>query len=183
MSATTPRRLDRRPTRSVPAALLGLVVLAVGLLAAWLLGAYLIDGAWPDSAQPRLQSIGDLRLDSTPVLVTAGVLAALGLILLLAALLPGRASRSRVLEDEIPGQTAVSHRDLARRVTLRAERVDGVHSARADISGRRLDVLVRTVVDDSESVLRAVVDASEPTVRGRIARARTQIVREMEEWR
>ena len=28
-----------------------------------------------------------------------------------------------------------------------------------------------------------VVDATEPTVRGRIARARTQIVREMEEWR
>ncbi|MGP9536633.1 RNA polymerase sigma factor [Brachybacterium sp. AOP43-C2-M15] len=28
-----------------------------------------------------------------------------------------------------------------------------------------------------------VVDASEPTVRGRIARARAQIVREMEEWR
>jgi len=28
-----------------------------------------------------------------------------------------------------------------------------------------------------------VVDAPEPTVRGRIARARTQIVREMEEWR
>lgn len=28
-----------------------------------------------------------------------------------------------------------------------------------------------------------IVDAPEPTVRGRIARARTQIVREMEEWR
>lgn len=164
MSATNPRRLDRRPTRSVPVGLLGLVVLAIGLLAAWLVGTFLIDGAWPASAQSGLQSIGDLRLDSTPVLITAGVLAVLGLILLLAALLPGRASRSRVLEDEIPGQTAVSHRDLARRATLRAERVDGVHSARADVSGRRLDVLVRTVVDDSESVLRAARTAVEESV-------------------
>lgn len=164
MSTTTPRRLDRRPTRSVPVGLLGLVVLAAGLLAAWLLGSLLIDGAWPAWAQSRLQTIGDLRLDSTPVLVTACVLALLGLILLLAAILPGRASRSRVLEDGIPGQTAVSHRGLARRVTLRVERVDGVHSARTDVSGRRLEVLVRTVVDDSESVLRAARSAVEESI-------------------
>ena len=164
MSATAPRRLDRRPTRSVPVGLLGLALLALGVLAAWLLGSLLIDGAWPAWAASRLQMIGALPLGSTPVLVTAGVLAALGLILLLAALLPGRAARSRVLEDAIPGQTAVSHRDLARRVTLRAERVDGVHSARAAISGRRLDVLVRTVVDDPESVLRAARTAVEDSV-------------------
>lgn len=164
MSTATPRRLDRHPTRSVPVGLLGLIVLVAGLLAAWLLGTLLIDGAWPTWAQSRVQTISDLRLDSTPVLVTACVLAVLGLLLLLAALLPGRASRTRVLEDEIPGQTAVSHRDLARRVTLRVERVDGVHSARADASGRRLDVLVRTVVDDSESVLRAARTAVEESV-------------------
>lgn len=164
MSTTTPRRLDRRPTRSVPVGLLGLLLLAAGLLGAWLLGSLLIDGAWPAWAGSRLQAIGAARLDSTPVLVTAGVLGVLGLILLLAALLPGRASRIRVLADEIPGQTAVSHRDLARRVALRTERVDGVHSARADFSGRRLDVLVRTVVDDPETVLRAARTAVEESV-------------------
>lgn len=160
----TPRRLDRRTSRSLPVSLLAVAVLAAGLLTAWLLGTFLLDGAWPASARSGIDAVGALRLDSTPALVTAGVLAALGLALLLAALLPGAASRSRVLEGEIPGQTAVSHRDLARRVTLRVERVDGVHSARAVVSGRRLEVLVRTVVDDSDSVLRAAQKATEQSL-------------------
>jgi hypothetical protein len=164
MSTATPRRLDRRPTRSVPVGLLGLLLLAGGLLGAWLLGSLLVDGAWPEAARARLQVIGGLRLDSAPVLVAAGVLAALALVLLLAALLPGRSSRLPVLEDEVPGQTVVPRRDLARRAALRAERVDGVHSARADVSGRRLDVLVRTVVDDPEPVLRAARAAVQDSV-------------------
>jgi hypothetical protein len=39
-----------------------------------------------------------------------------------------------------------------------------VHSARADVSGRRLDVLVRTVVDDPEPVLRAARAAVQDSV-------------------
>lgn len=162
--SSAPRRLDRRPSRSTPVVLLALVLLASGLLGVWLLGTLLIDGAWPTAAQGRIDSIGGLRLDSTPMLVSAGVLAVLGLIMLLAALLPGASSRSRVLAGEVPGQTVVSHRDLARRVTLRVERVDGVHSARTTISGRRLTVLARTVVDDADSVLTAAREAAEQSV-------------------
>lgn len=161
---SAPRRLDRRPSRSIPVGLLALTILAVGLLGVWLLGTLLVDGAWPSAAQGRLDAIGALRLDSTPVLVSAGVLTVLGLIMLLAALLPGATSRSRVLAGEIPGQTVVSHRDLARRVTLRVERVDGVHSARTTIAGRRLSVVVRTVVDDTDTVLRASRAAAEQSV-------------------
>lgn len=159
-----PRRLDRRPSRSVPVTLLALVVLAAGILGVWLLGSLLIDGAWPASAHGALAGIGALRPDSTPVLVTAAVLGALGLVLLLAALLPGTPSRSRVLDGEIPGQTAVSRRDLGRRVSLRIERVEGVHSARATVSRRRVDVVVRTVVDDADSVLHAAREAAERSV-------------------
>lgn len=162
--STAPPRLIRRPARTVPTALLGLLLLAGGLLAVWLLGSLLLDGAWPASSRSTLESIGALRLDSAPVLVTAGVLALLGLVLLLAALLPGRPSRSLVLAGDTPGGTAVPHRDLARRITRRVEAVDGVHSARATVSGRRLEVLARTVVDDSESVLRAARTAVERSV-------------------
>lgn len=162
--STTPPRLVRRPARSVPAALLGVLLLAAGLLGVWLLGSLLLDGAWPASAQDALADVGGRRLDSSPVLVAAGVLAALSLALLLAALLPGRPSRRLVLRGEVPGATAVPHRDLGRRAVRRVEAVDGVHSARATLSGRRLDVLVRTVVDDSETVLRGARAAAEQAV-------------------
>lgn len=159
--SSTPPRLVRRPARSVPAALLGVLLLAGGLLGVWLLGSLLLDGAWPASAQSALADIGGRRLDSAPVLVAAGVLAALGLALLLAAVIPGRPSRRLVLRGEVPGATAVPHRDLGRRITRRVETVDGVHSARTTLTGRRLDVVARTVVDDSESVLRAARAAAE----------------------
>ncbi|MGP9536631.1 DUF6286 domain-containing protein [Brachybacterium sp. AOP43-C2-M15] len=161
---TTPRRLDRRPSRSIPVGLLGAVVLTAGVLGAWLLGTLLVDGSWPASARSGLDTVGALRLDSAPVLAAAGVLALLGLLMLLAALLPGSSSRSRVLDGDVPGQTVVSRRDLARRVKLRVERVDGVHSARASVSRRRVDVVARTVVDDAESVLRAARTAAEQSV-------------------
>lgn len=162
--STAPRRLDRRPSRSLPVSLLGLVVLAVGLLGVWLLGALLLDGAWPQAARPGIDSLGALRLDSVPMLVGAGVLTVLGLLMLALAVLPGTSSRSQVLAEQTPGQTVVSHRDLARRVTLRVERVDGVHSARTTLVGRRLTVVARTVVDDTDSVLTAARAAVEQTV-------------------
>lgn len=162
--SSTPPRLVRRPARSVPTSLLGVLLLASGLLGVWLLGSLLLDGAWPTSAQGALADIGGRRLDSTPVIVAAGVLAALGLVLLLAALIPGRPSRRLVLRGEVPGTSAVTHRDLGRRAVRRVEAVDGVHSARATLAGRRLDVVARTVVDDSETVLRAARAAAEQAV-------------------
>ncbi|ATG53373.1 alkaline shock response membrane anchor protein AmaP [Brachybacterium ginsengisoli] len=162
--STAPPRLVRRPARTVPATLLGLLLLAAGATALWLLITLLVDGSWPASARSALAAVGAQRLDSTPMLVAAGVLAALGLLLLLAALLPGRPSRGLVLAGDVPGGTAVAHRDLARRVTRRVEAVDGVHSARTTLSGRRLQVLARTVVDDSETVLRAARTAVEESV-------------------
>ncbi|AXK46536.1 DUF6286 domain-containing protein [Brachybacterium saurashtrense] len=162
--SSAPPRLVRRPARSVPAALLGVLLLTGGLVGVWLLGSLLLDGSWPASAQGALADIGARRLDSTPVLIAAGVLAALGLVLLLAAAIPGRPSRRLVLGGEVPGASAVPHRDLGRRITRRVETVDGVHSARATLRGRRLDVLARTVVDDSEAVLRGARAAAEQAV-------------------
>lgn len=159
-----PRRLDRRPARSVPVILLALALLAAGGLAAWLLGTLLVDGDWPASAADGVRRVGASRLDSPAVIAVAVVLAVAGLAMLLAALVPGTPGRARVLDGEIPGRTAVSHRDLARRVRLRIERVDGVHSARTRVARGRVDVLARTVVDDPETVLEAARAAAEQSV-------------------
>lgn len=180
---STPRRLDRRPSRTVPASLLALFLLVLGLLGIGVLGARMVDGAWPAWTAPSMDAAGDLRLDSAPVATAAAVLVMVGVFLLLAAALPGRAARRLVLADETVGETAVSQRDLGRHVRRRVERADGVQSARVHVTPRRVEVDVLCPLDDPEPVRLHVEQAARdavdtlhpvpaPRVRVRMRRAR-----------
>lgn len=151
MSART-RGLVRRPPRTIPAGLLALALLALGGVGIWLLGTYLVDDTWPPAASGSVGSVADTTLDSLAMQVAAVALAVVGLVLILCALVPGRPARVQILVDDIPGETALSRRDLARRIQRRAENVDGVHSARVSVGRRRVDVAVETVVDDTAPV-------------------------------
>ncbi len=156
--------LVRRPARVVPTIVLALVAVAAGGLGTWLLGAYALEGAWPGAAAEAIDAIGSARLDATGVLVAAAIIAGLGLSLVVCALVPGDAGHRAILADDVPGQTAVSRRDLGRRVQRRVELVDGVHDVRVTVRRRRVDVLVRTPVDDTDTVLRRSRAAVEDTL-------------------
>ncbi|KAA0918333.1 DUF6286 domain-containing protein [Dietzia sp. ANT_WB102] len=182
MSATTtPRKLVRHPARAIPAVLLSVVLLVGGALGVWLLGAYFLHGTVPTEASSAVTAIADTRLDSITAKVVAVALALLGLLMILSALVPGRPSRTQILDGDVPGETAISRRDLARRIRRRTEQVDGVHSAHVEIGRRRTDVVVRTVVDDTEPVLHAARAAVEQAVEelhpARSAPPRVRIVR------
>ena len=82
-------KLIHRPSRSAPAALLALLLLALGSLGIWLLGYRLITGVWPQRAVTTLQAISSASFDSTWVLIIAGVAAVCGLAMLISAFLPG----------------------------------------------------------------------------------------------
>lgn len=153
--------LIRRPSRAIPTGLLAVALVALGGLGSWLLGTYLIDDAWPSAASATVETISGTGLDATAVRIAAVVLAVVGLALLLCALVPGRPSRVRLLGDEIPGETAISRTDLARRIERRTEHVDGVHSASVAVGRRRIDVTVETVVDDTAPVTRGATAAVE----------------------
>ena len=161
--STRPRRstLIRRPPRAIPVGLLAVALVVLGGLGIWLLGSYLINDTWPLAASSTVASVAETGLDSTAMRVVAVVLALVGLALLVSALVPGRPSRVRVLDDDIPGETAISRRDLARSIARRTETVDGVHSASATIRRRRIDVSVWTVVDDPSPVSRAASTAAD----------------------
>lgn len=158
-----PRRstLIRRPPRAIPAGLLAAALLALGGLGCWLLGTYLLQGTWPAAATGAVDAVAGMTLGSMAVRLVAVGLALAGLALLVSALVPGRPSRVRVLDDDIPGETAISRRDLARSIARRTETVDGVHSASATIRRRRIDVSVWTVVDDPSPVSRAASTAAD----------------------
>lgn len=153
MSAN-PGRLTRRPARSLPAVLLAVTAVTVGGLASWLLGSYAIDGAWPAQVAGLVSAVAGMRLDALPVLAGAGVLGLLGLALVICAIVPGDPALREILVDTTPGQTAVSRRDLALRVRRSVEHVDGVQEARVSVRRKRVDVVVRTPVEDTGVVLR-----------------------------
>ncbi|NUL44605.1 alkaline shock response membrane anchor protein AmaP [Cellulosimicrobium funkei] len=163
MSAN-PYRLTSRPPRSVPVILLAVLAIAIGGLGVWLLGSYLIDGAWPAGSGAAVDPVGATRFGSTAAQVTAAVVGLVGLILLICAIVPGDPARRAILEDETPGQTAVSRRDLSRRVQRGVEHVDGVQAARVSVRRNRIDVTARTPIEDTETVLRRVRASVDETV-------------------
>ena len=142
------QKLIRRPSRSVPSIILALLLLAAGGLGVWLLGHRIVSGTWPDRAVTTLDAIGSATLGSVAVLIIAGIVAVCGLVMILMALWPGVPERVEILPDAVPGQTAVTRRDLAGLVRTQVEQVDGVHSVAVTIRRSRVDVLVLSVLDN-----------------------------------
>ena len=79
-----------RPTRSTSATVLALLLLIVGGLGTWLTGYRLLTGTWPQRTVTTLNAVGAVSFSSIAALVAAGIAAACGLLMLVAALWPGR---------------------------------------------------------------------------------------------
>lgn len=144
-----------RPTRSAPATLLALLLLIVGGLGTWLTAYRFLTGAWPQRAVTTLDAVGAASLGSIAVLVSAGVAAAFGLFLLIAALWPGRPKHLAFLPDVIPGQTALRRSDLATLVKRQVEQIAAIRSASATVRRSRVDVVVFSDADDLDAVREA----------------------------
>ena len=148
-------KLIRRPSRSTPSVLLALLLLTAGGLGAWLLGHRIVSGTWPDRAASTLDAVESTTLGSAAVLTTAGIAAVCGLVMILTALWPGVPERVEILPDAVPGQTAVTRRDLSGLVRTQVEQVDGVHSVAVTARRSRVDVVVLSVLDDLDPVQEA----------------------------
>ncbi|BDA63867.1 DUF6286 domain-containing protein [Actinomyces capricornis] len=175
-----PRRLTRRPSRSLAAAILAVGLIALGALGAWLAITLLVTGNWPSRAASTMRTTGSTAMGSPSVLMAACILAGLGLIMLMAALWPGRPAHLAILPDDIPGQTVLSRRDLATLIQRRVEQVDGVDTVRVKASRTRADIRVRTLMDDGQlqpAVMRAAQDALEQLRPEQTMRCRVRVRR------
>ncbi|MGP9693768.1 DUF6286 domain-containing protein [Brachybacterium sp. AOP25-B2-12] len=145
-----------RPRRGVPALILGLVLLAGGATALWLLGSFALDGAWPAQVSAAVRTVGATALSDPTVLAVGIALGIIGLVLLLAGIIPGSPGQAVVRDAgdpaSTPGETVIAHRDLARRIRARLSQVDGVSAARVDVTGRSVRAAVSTPVDDRDAV-------------------------------
>jgi hypothetical protein len=162
--------MTRRPRRVIPATLLALAILALGVVAAVSIIQEL-------AGQPPLvplaalgRHVRALRLDGT-VMVTAGAVAAgLGLILLGCALIPGRgktlalATPRQEPGDSAPAAAGVSRSGLRRALAATVADVDGVTRARVRVRVRRVTARVRTELDSPQALRAAVSRAVEQRV-------------------
>lgn len=140
------RRLRRRPSRTVPAVIVSVVLLALGVLIAIVAIARLVNGAWPTQVTGPSRTISSATWGSTAVLALGAVLAALGLVLLIAGVKLGA---FRTAQLAAPAGGAINHTDyvistraMARLAAAAADTVDGVDRVSASASSRRVHLQI-----------------------------------------
>lgn len=161
--------MKRRPRRSVPATLTALVLAAAGALAA-IVAVQMILGErpWLDYGAIA-RRLHDFHWADLPVVIAGAVVAVLGLVLLTAAVLPGRPT---VIPLRGEPDTGVSRRGFGTALRAAAARVDGVEKARLKLRRRSVRVRVRTqrtapdgIADSVRAAVAARLDSIDPARR------------------
>ena len=141
-------RLRHRPSRAIPSIIAGILLLAAGVALAWLAITRLANGTWPTLLQGPRDWLAVLAWND-PAIRQIGIAAVVaGVVLLLCAFIPGGFnaltiddSRSGAGAEEPPVQereTVMTRRAVARLAKARCLQIDGVGSAAATATTRRV---------------------------------------------
>ncbi|GAB3526711.1 DUF6286 domain-containing protein [Arthrobacter monumenti] len=157
------KSLRRRPSRALAASIVAIVLLAVGAAAASVSIVRLSTGNWPGYLSPATQWLTSLSWNSIGLWATAIVLAVIGVILLLSALIPGKFNGIRLQSGHEDRDTStevlLSNRALTRLATAHADRMDGVTSSRATSKGKRVRLRVTSPLRQPGDLRRRVADS------------------------
>jgi hypothetical protein len=146
----------RRPRRSLPATLLALVLLAAAVLVA-ISCIQLLRHQAPLIPFAAIAAFGaGLRWNSPITLLAGAVAAVLGLLLLAAAVLPGRPTVLPLAGRDDHTSAGVSRRSLRRDLSSAAAGADGVSSAAVRVRRARIVATVRTPAADASDVAEQV---------------------------
>ncbi|TWF78936.1 hypothetical protein FHX44_114860 [Pseudonocardia hierapolitana] len=138
----------RRPRRTVPATIVGLVLLVAAVVVA-ISCIQLIAGIPPLVAFRTLAELGrDTTWNDPRVLAAGGILSLVGLVLLACGLLPGRPQVLALAPGDDLTAAGISRRSLARDLTSHARRADGITDARVRVGARTVTVNARTPLRD-----------------------------------
>jgi len=177
----------RRPRRGIPATLTALVVLVACALIATI-SIQLLTGRPPLISYPTIaDNLHRAQWRDLAVAVVAGVVALVGLVLLLAALVPGKAMVLPLDAADTAGTgltAGVSRRSLRSTLRIAADSVDGIASTTLRLRGNTITVVARADRTDDTGLADAVREAVgarvdqlapavPPTVRVRVHAARS----------
>ncbi|GAB3765503.1 DUF6286 domain-containing protein [Microlunatus parietis] len=162
MTASRPR-LRRRPNRTVPAGMTALGLTALGGLVVFGGAVRLATGAWPAPVDSIFALLAATPWGSAGWLVISAAVALVGLIMIIAAVKPGRLNAARLAVPEQAGgpelEVVISRRGIARLAAARAELVDGVDSVRARADARSVRLSIGTATEHRAELRAAVTDA------------------------
>ncbi len=167
MSRTDARSnaLRHRPARTIPASVVALILLGLGLGLAWVAVLKLSQGSWPAFLLTLGDSLGRLTWGAGATIAVSAVIAVIGLVLLIAALTPGQPNALRLVDPHDMSESQVgdtdyvmTRRSVAKLAAAHADLVDGVDSVTATASARRVDLRVRTASDQRGEIERQVLD-------------------------
>ena len=162
-------RLRHRPSRAVPALIAGILLLAAGGALVWLTVARLVNGSWPTVLQGPSDWLAGLAWND-PAVQQIGIAAvAAGVILLLCAIIPG-GFNALTIDDSASGpggeappvkerETVMTRRAVAHLAKARCLQVDGVGSAAATASTRRVHLTVETSLHEPGDLRARITDA------------------------
>ncbi|KNH23069.1 hypothetical protein ACU18_00435 [Arthrobacter sp. ZBG10] len=159
--------LQRRSSRTVPAAATSLVLLVLAGLAIWGAVAYLAGGAWPGFIAASGDAVSGLTWNNPGVWAASVVVLLAGVFLLFAAVLPGRRTGAAITGSSSTGltETVISRRGLARLAAAHADQTDGVESSSATASGKSVSVVVSTSLNEPGSLSRDIKESLEEKFR------------------
>ncbi|WP_146360134.1 DUF6286 domain-containing protein [Arthrobacter yangruifuii] len=179
-----PVSMRRRPSRSVPATITAILLLALGVALVWGGVVRLAQGGWPVFVTEPVRVLGETGWDSAWGWTGAVVLLLIGVILLLCGMIPGDFSALplRAKPGKLTGTSGsaeagdlsavrggenvvMSRRAVARLAASTCDHIDGVASASASASSRKVHLDVTTALHDASDVQHWVEDG----VRSRLA--------------
>jgi hypothetical protein len=164
-------KLRRRPTRTTPASIVGVVVLAVGIGLVWIMVLRLLNGRWPRFLGDVHEWLATLTWGSTSTLAISLAAIAVGLILLFCAWKPGQPN-AIVLRVDGSGDAAgstefvMTRRSIARLAAGHADLVDGVDSVSATVRSRRITLSVKSQSEQRGQLAATVTDGVRQALQG-----------------
>jgi len=136
--------VKRRPRRSTPAVLTALVLLAACVLVAVVAIQMIIgEDPWVDYRSVATALHGTHWNDSVTALA-GGVLALVGVLMLIAAILPGAPTVLPLSGDPAGMDSGATRRSLRSTLRSAASTVDGVNTAKLRLGRRKVAAVVRT---------------------------------------
>ncbi len=160
-------RLRHRPSRAVPALIVGILLLASGVAVVWLTIARLMNGTWPTLLQGFRDWLTALAWNGPGVWGIGIAAVVVGLILLLCAIVPGGFSALPVRDSGSPDEaqppvqeqeTVMTRRAVAHLARARCGEIDGVSSASATATGKRVHLNVKTSLRDTGDLRTRITD-------------------------
>ncbi|MBG0738265.1 hypothetical protein IV500_02310 [Paeniglutamicibacter antarcticus] len=162
-------RLQHRPSRAVPALIVGILLLAAGVVLVWLTIARLVNGIWPTVLQGPRDWLTSLVWNSPGVWGIGIAAVVVGVILLLCAIIPGGFNALTVNDaGSNPGgkaapaqeqETVMTRRAVARLAKAQCSQIDGVGSASATATTKRVHLSVQTPLHDTGDLRNRVTDS------------------------